>query len=190
MKVLDCSRQEAMAMLPKGGIGCEVGVLAGDFSKVLLEACEPRVLHLIDLWNYAVWVNPLPVSDLIRLWPYPDTTPHPQAVMDYLYESCRQLPGCAVHRGDSTLTAAAFRDETFDWAYIDGDHRFGKCLADIRAWSRNVKPDGVLAVHDYVSGFGVMEAVERFVSDSEWDLHAVTKEDYPTVFLRRTEGPP
>jgi hypothetical protein len=43
------NRARMIQRLPHGGHIAEVGVLAGDFSQVLLDECSPAELHLIDL---------------------------------------------------------------------------------------------------------------------------------------------
>lgn len=36
-----------------------------------------------------------------------------------------------------------------DMVFIDGDHSYDGCMADILAWVPNLKAGGILAVHDY-----------------------------------------
>lgn len=36
-----------------------------------------------------------------------------------------------------------------DMVFIDGDHSYEGCKGDIEAWLPNIKPGGILAVHDY-----------------------------------------
>ncbi len=38
-------------MLPKGGVGAELGVWKGEFSVRLLKGAKPRQLYLIDPWR-------------------------------------------------------------------------------------------------------------------------------------------
>src|ERR1700751_4582857 len=38
--------------LPKNGVGAELGVLKGNFSRVLLDFSAARELHLIDPWYF------------------------------------------------------------------------------------------------------------------------------------------
>lgn len=46
-----------------------------------------------------------------------------------------------------------------DVLYIDGAHRFGPALDDIRSWSAKVKPGGDLLIHDSFSSVGVTAAL-------------------------------
>lgn len=52
----------------------------------------------------------------------------------------------------SMTTAAlspAIAQRALDMVFIDGDHSYAGCKGDIQAWMRNLKPGGILAVHDY-----------------------------------------
>src|SRR4051812_37720157 len=56
-------------------------------------------------------------------------------------------------------TLAAKRG-TVDFVFIDGDHSYDACKADIEAWTPFVKPGGVIAFHDFGSrADGVTRAI-------------------------------
>jgi hypothetical protein len=46
-----------------------------------------------------------------------------------------------------------------DLLYIDGAHRYGPAVADVRAWGARVAPGGVMLVHDSFSSVGVTLAL-------------------------------
>jgi len=46
-----------------------------------------------------------------------------------------------------------------DLLYIDGAHRFGPALDDIKRWSAKIKPGGELLIHDCFSSVGVTGAL-------------------------------
>jgi hypothetical protein len=48
-----------------------------------------------------------------------------------------------------------------DLLYIDGAHRYGPALADIRRWGARVAPGGTLLIHDSFSSIGVTLALLR-----------------------------
>src|SRR6185503_5774772 len=53
-----------------------------------------------------------------------------------------------------SLSAAkqlAMQRGTIDFIFIDGDHSYGACKADILAWAPFVKRGGVMAFHDFGS---------------------------------------
>ncbi len=45
--------------------------------------------------------------------------------------------------------------------YVDGAHRYGPALADIRQWGARVAPGGTLLIHDSFSSLGVTGAILR-----------------------------
>lgn len=50
-----------------------------------------------------------------------------------------------------------------DVLYVDGAHRYGPALADIRDWGAKVRPGGTMLVHDSFSSIGVTLALLRSV---------------------------
>lgn len=59
----------------------------------------------------------------------------------------------------ATQTLAAKRG-AIDFVFIDGDHSYDGCRADIAAWTPFVKPGGVIAFHDFGSrADGVTRAI-------------------------------
>lgn len=81
----------------------------------------------------------------------------------------------------SVDAASAVRDGSCAMVFIDADHRYESVRADIRAWSRKVRPGGILAGHDYYTYAEVFNAVRdelqgRFVTTNEnvW-IHRVAR---------------
>jgi hypothetical protein len=59
--------------------------------------------------------------------------------------------------------AHAAVDGPIDVLYVDGAHRYGPALADIRDWGARVRPGGRMLVHDSFSSIGVTLALLRQV---------------------------
>jgi hypothetical protein len=64
-------------------------------------------------------------------------------------------------RGDSVSVASQYADDSLDFVFIDGDHRYECVKADIEAWLPKMKSGSVLAGHDY----GWCEDVRRAVHE-------------------------
>ena len=64
---LSCvNRNEAIALLPKGGSWAEIGVFRGDLSEQILDVCQPKELHLVDPWHFDLdfdWFSPPDYSE-------------------------------------------------------------------------------------------------------------------------------
>ena len=71
-----------------------------------------------------------------------------------------------------------FKDEIFDWVFIDADHHYESVKLDISLWLPKVKKRGIVAGHDYNNreaerNWGVAKAVhEAFES-----THTINIED-------------
>lgn len=64
-------------------------------------------------------------------------------------------------RKPSVEAAETFANGSLDFVFIDADHSYAAVCADIAAWSPKLRPDGVLAGHDYDNS-----NVQRAVRDS------------------------
>lgn len=52
-------------------------------------------------------------------------------------------------RANSVDAAATFANHTLDMVYIDANHTYADVTADIEAWMPKLKPNGILAGHDF-----------------------------------------
>ncbi len=68
-------------------------------------------------------------------------------------------------KSDSVVAAQRFDDRSFDMIFIDGDHSFEGCYADLVAWHPKLKRGGVFLGHDCYPD--VRRAVELFMKDKE-----------------------
>jgi|3_EtaG_2_1085321.scaffolds.fasta_scaffold09822_5 cephalosporin hydroxylase len=96
-----------------------------------------------------------------------------------------------VFKGFSVDVAKVFPDGYFDFIYIDADHTYEGCLADLRAWYPKIKQGGIIAGHDYIDivgghnddvPFGVIQAVTEFSNQHVLDVH-ITKESFASYFM-------
>lgn len=131
-----------MKDLVKGGIGAEVGVQHGEFSRFLLDEIGPERLSLLDMT---------------------DKDFRPDVVKD---------PRTDIRIGDSSTQLAELPDRSLDWVYIDGDHRYEGVKKDTDVARQKVKPGGVLIFNDYtpwsvveVMPYGVMPVVNALVNE-------------------------
>ena len=71
-----------------------------------------------------------------------------------------------VMRSASIDAATMFNDSTFDFIYINGNHRKESVTDDMQAWYPKVRSGGILAGHDYVDvpHCGVIGAVDEFMA--------------------------
>ena len=51
--------------------------------------------------------------------------------------------------GDSIAVGKAWKGKLPDLVFIDGNHTYEGCKGDIEAWLPLIKPNGIIAIHDY-----------------------------------------
>tara|TARA_Y100001933_G_scaffold199027_1_gene199944 strand:+ start:1721 stop:2368 length:648 start_codon:yes stop_codon:yes gene_type:complete len=157
------TRHQMMRALVRGGIGGEIGVQHGHFSRFLLDEIAPERLHLFDM------------SDrLLR----PDVRSDPRVEM---------------HLGDSPSELRKLPEARFDWLYIDGDHSYAGVCRDTRVAVTRLRETGLLIFNDYTPwspgeamAYGVMACVNETVR-AGWKMAglALTANGYFDVALRR-----
>lgn len=71
-----------------------------------------------------------------------------------------------------TGPASKYWSEPIDFLYVDADHSYNGCSADLEAWVRHVKPGGLIAGDDYEHPRypGVKEAWDEFERMHDLDL--------------------
>jgi hypothetical protein len=146
------SRKKIIQNMPQGGTIAEVGVLNGDFSQILIEECCPTRLHLIDL----------------------DLRTHKihQRFAEQIKSGKVDL-----HEGMSWQILENFKNQYFDFIYIDANHSYAGVKKDILAAKQKIRHDGFLVFNDYTYWspvecipYGVIRAVNELCLEEEWQL--------------------
>jgi hypothetical protein len=171
-------------VLPKGGIGAELGVFKGAFSPVLFEQARPSRLHLVDPWYLltAEWT-----------WGAGDpSTVH--ALRRILKRWQRQIDNgsVVVNVGDDRQVLASFDDGYLDWAYVDSSHAYGHTVDELSLLDRKVRPGGVIAGDDWQPDpdhrhHGVYRAVIEFTDTHPYDVIYASNDDHQWA-LRRNDA--
>lgn len=150
--------------MPKHSVCAEIGVWKGDFSREILKIVHPKELHLIDPWKY--------LPEYKNRW-YGGAVAESQEDMDKIYEKVKMEfdkdKRVKIHRGYSNSVAKQFKDDYFDWIYIDGNHSYEFVLADIKNFLPKIKKGGFILGDDYwwgiKEGFPVRRAVRKVIKD-------------------------
>ena len=76
-------------------------------------------------------------------------------------------------RGKSPDMSVKFNDDSLDFVFVDGDHSYKGCKADMVAWWPKLKKGGVMSGDDYghtlnpsEGKYGGVEAVEEFAKEN------------------------
>ena len=165
------SRLELLKQLPPGSICAEVGVAEGDFSRAILNVVKPAKLFLIDLWS----------SNLERYSKSFELAS--QAV-----ESEIQSGVAEIRRGWSWDMIASLENESLDWIYIDAAHDYESVVRDLQAALPKMKATSWITGHDYtrwssvgINRWGVVEAVNEFCIEHDWEFRYLTNETHQHV---------
>lgn len=141
--------------------GAEIGVSTGMFSKQLFFRIENLTMICVDRWaeqpEYAGHEDEGRETFLnAHGWNHEDKY---QKFLNWRdqYALGDRLSIC---RMDSLEAAKEVADESLDFVFIDADHSYEGCRADIHAWSPKVRHGGMIAGHDYDAFWpGVIRAV-------------------------------
>jgi SAM-dependent methyltransferase len=201
------SREKLLPHLPKDAVGAEIGVAEGAFSAALLEAAEPRELHLIDPWSHLESGSGLLQAGLMLAdveealdrgveLDGPPLNPWGDDIYSRVAARFEGDSRVRLHRQYSYKAAASFDEGYFDFVYIDGNHHYEFVLRDLQDFASRLKPGGLLFGHDFFENdfarkenYGVVEAVLAFLKRSNFRFLMLTSEHFSTFCLaRRLDG--
>ena len=167
---VDTRAREILARIPAGLVtGVEIGVFAGQLSERLLMNRSEMVLHMVDSWGD--YEPSLEASGDYH------ATLSDAAQEGYMAMTKRAVSPFGgrgiIHRMKSVDAAKDILDG-LDFVFIDADHSYDGCHADIEAWASKVRPGGLLCGHDYDNvdfpQWGVKRAVDEFVAANGLEL--------------------
>ncbi len=152
-----------IAALPDHLVMAEIGVFAGESTRLFVESGKVTQLFAVDPWcdytDVGGWTCPFP-------WEVVKTT---------FTDWARQQPPVITLSMDSVGAARLIADGSLDLVYIDACHTYAAVRDDIALWTPKLKATGWLAGHDYSPAFpGVIHAVfdacrkVRVFDDTSW----------------------
>lgn len=144
-------------------VGAEIGVFTGALSSKLLQK-DDLTLYMVDSWSISAEDSHYAKSGDFHALLNQDQQDK------YFQSACRAVEFAGekakIIRKPSIEAAAEVEDESLDFVFIDADHSYEGCKADILAWVPKLKQGGLLSGHDYKNTdypcFGVEKAVDEF----------------------------
>jgi hypothetical protein len=174
------NRNELISSLNLSGLGMEVGVQTGVFAEKILENSNLHLI-LLDSWRYIEGYFDIANTKTDTHIAYMNSTIRRLARFENRFSVLREF---------SEKAATFFKDELFDFIYIDANHSEAAVTKDLETWYPKVKIGGIFAGHDYLNkktdkhDFGVETAVDNFAR-----LHAkhvnATQESFPTWYFTK-----
>jgi hypothetical protein len=117
--------------------GAEIGVWEGAYAKQLCEVNPGLELIAVDPWSVQAEYREAK-NDHARL----------QAAYATTRERLESF-NCTLLRMTSIEAAQRVADGSLDFVYIDGNHKREFVDADLMAWTRKVRPGGIVSGHDF-----------------------------------------
>ncbi|HEY6320004.1 MAG TPA: class I SAM-dependent methyltransferase [Thermoanaerobaculia bacterium] len=147
------------AWLPPGGTYVEIGSFMGLSSALVASTLvavgnhEAR-FYCVDTWEGSVEHQDLEVIQRKQLY---------HIFCDNI-QSAGVAPMVRPVRMPSVEAVRFFPPASVDLVFVDGDHTYEGCLADLEAWWPTIKPGGRVLGHDCVPGECVDRAVRAFAA--------------------------
>lgn len=150
--------------------GAEIGVGPGPTTKHMLDSCPDLKLIAVDNW---------PADYPTYSGRYGDPGPafgarEQNRRREQFMKKVHNRPGRVRLIEKASVEAALEVDDgSLDFVFIDADHTYEGCKADIEAWLPKVRSGGLVTGHDYAPEFpGVVQAVdETFGKPATYDDH-------------------
>ena len=182
MKIIP-TREELITLLPKNSIGVEIGVWKGQFSKILLDVVQPKMLYLIDPWEGDIMSGDKNGDNVV-------TIDLQKYFIENIIPEFYFLDNVKVLKTYSTILKL-FPNEYLDWVYIDGDHAYESVKYDLEVSYSKLKQGGLILRHDYhinnsnvcPSLIQVAKAVDNFCSEKDLKIEYVTEDGCPSYFI-------
>jgi hypothetical protein len=143
--------KRAVAMAPELSLFVEIGCHLGKSTSCLgveaLNSGKQFVIYAIDIWdpNNKIYV---PMEQFAK-------------TVEPIVKASNGRVVIIPMRGDSGVLHKEFENECLDFVWVDGDHKYGPTLNDIRSWWPKLKYGGWMGGDDLIHG-GVRQAVEEF----------------------------
>jgi GT2 family glycosyltransferase/SAM-dependent methyltransferase len=157
--------RDLIERVPDGGAIAEIGVWKGRSLTFIADLIRQKKLSVIAVDDFAGTVDE---GDeyLVKS--------AKKSNIEEEFKQNMQKAGIAeqilICRNNSVEAAAKIKNATLDLVFIDGDHKYENCKADIMAWNPKLKSSGIMSGHDYAPYWGVPKAVDEIFGASNIDV--------------------
>jgi predicted O-methyltransferase YrrM len=129
----------------------EVGSWMGDSATFLASRHPGSTIYCVDTWEGSPNDTTGPAAQILGR----------EELLKRFCQTTRGVLGVSIFPfvGSSLFWASVWPREV-DIVFIDANHDYEACLADIKAWTPHVRAGGIICGHDYTKEFpGVVRAV-------------------------------
>jgi hypothetical protein len=173
------NKEEYAKHIPKGCRILEIGTLAGDYAEVLIKEVKPASIDLLDVFEAYDW------PDCNRF----DRDGH----FNFVKDRFKNVKGISYHKGYSDKIMPNL-NKKFDYIYIDANHDYEHCKADLMNALPLLAEDGIIGFNDYIVDkdhgvdYGVIEVVCEFLDQNkDWEVvgFALQENMYADIYLKK-----
>ena len=175
------NKEEFAKHIPKGSRCLEIGTLAGDYAEVLIKEVKPEYIHLLDVFEANDW------EDCKRF----DRKGH----FNFVKNRFKDVNGIEYSKGYSDDILPKL-DKQFDYIYIDANHDYEHCKADLINSLPLLADDGIIGFNDYIVDqdhgvdYGVIEVVCEFLHENQdWEVigFALQENMYADMYIKKVK---
>jgi len=130
--------------------GAEIGVQKGNNSKSILKELNIEELFLIDIWGNYKGIDEFNINS--------------EKYYQYVFNLFKNDKRVRIIRDFSVNAIKRFENESLDFVYIDGNHKYKYVYEDINLWYKKVRQEGFIAGHDIFNRNNVLDAVRDYCS--------------------------
>ena len=173
------NKEEYAKHIPKGSRILEIGTLAGDYAEVLIQEVKPTSIDLIDVFEAHDW------PDCNRF----SKSGH----FNFVKNRFKNVKTITYHKGYSDDIMPKLNKQ-FDYIYIDANHDFDHCKADLINALPLLAEGGVIGFNDYIVDkdhgvdYGVIEVVCEFLDQNkDWEVvgFALQENMYADIYIKK-----
>ena len=151
----------------------EVGVYAGDYSLKIINFFHEKGINIDNFYL----IDPYKSFD----------TEYNQKNLDESFDEAqnklKKFNFCKFIRKTSLEASKEIQDETLDFVYIDGNHKFEYVYEDLNIWFDKVKKEGIIFGDDYLGPYGIQKAVNKFSFEKKLIVHF--SDNYKQFFIQK-----
>jgi predicted O-methyltransferase YrrM len=178
------TREDFIKYFKPTGLGLEVGVYEGEFSRFLLDNCPDLNLILLDCWQEQE-------PDIYKDYMNSKNEIQIQRINRTISNTINHYNRINLIKGFSDDFSKLFADNIFDFIFIDANHSYESVKKDLINWYPKVKNGGLFCGHDYFDGsigngdvpFGVKAAVDEFGIQNKINIYSTNESFLPTWFF-------
>jgi predicted O-methyltransferase YrrM len=134
----------------------EIGSYAGESSEIFANIFPKSKINCIDKWESYDWKPDGSTPDIIHL----------DAAEKIFDNICLKYTNIIKNKISSIEYAPFVLDNSIDFIYIDGDHKYNGVKTDLLNYIPKIKKRGIIAGHDYC-----WEGVNRAITEILHNVH-------------------